>query len=458
MVILKRFARIETLVVLWGMIVLSFTLFSQGMFMDGTVYATVSSHLANGSSSLWQLHFSETLMNPFVEHPPLAIWLESLFHRVFIDSFLSERFYSLFTWMLNALLIMAIWKELKPGSKLSWLPLLLWVSTPLIIWSFSNNMLENTMGIFVSASVWFYLKGMKGKPIPWSLLSGIMLALAFLSKGFVGLFPLALPVLVVLFFGRSLFKQGILGSLMMLFGMALAILPFVLPEDGRAYLLAYFQNQVVGSVESAQTVPHRGQIIIDFFSEMAVPLFLIIVGFLWIRKGEYEQVTEENKRWGYILMLLVLCGVLPIMISLKQRGFYVLTVFPFACISLALFFEGVGKKLNFRWVEKRVKWNGWILGAGLVLLMTSIGSGFSYKRDREVLKSVDEVILLTGEDVTFNCSPSIRQNWGVMAYFSRYGNISMNHNIPGTYELRMSNEALEGDTIIGVFALKKLND
>ena len=47
-------------------------LLANGMFMDGTMYASISRNLAQGLGSFWKLYFSATLYPEFHEHPPLA--------------------------------------------------------------------------------------------------------------------------------------------------------------------------------------------------------------------------------------------------------------------------------------------------------------------------------------------------------------------------------------------------
>ena len=47
-------------------------IFSNGMFLDGLIYSTVSKNLADGIGTFWNPHFSSTFLPDFHEHPPLA--------------------------------------------------------------------------------------------------------------------------------------------------------------------------------------------------------------------------------------------------------------------------------------------------------------------------------------------------------------------------------------------------
>ena len=132
-------------------------LFSDGMFMDGLLYSAISKNLSNNIGSFWDLHLTETLFPHFHEHPPLAFGIQSLFFDVLGENLYTERFYSLLTFFITGLIIVLIWKKItkKDYHSIAWLPLLFWITIPIVTWSAANNMLENTMMIFTSLSVLF---------------------------------------------------------------------------------------------------------------------------------------------------------------------------------------------------------------------------------------------------------------------------------------------------------------
>lgn len=414
--------------------------------MDGTIYAAVASNLSQGNGTFWEMKFSETIMNPFYEHPPLAIWMESIFHRMLGDSFLSERIYSLVLWLINGYLIALIWKELKTTSSIKWIPMLLWMSIPIVVWSFSNNMLENTMGVFVSASVLFFLKGIKGNSTVWNILAGVMLVLAFLSKGFVGLFPFSMPVIYLIIFYReqSIWKH-LLSGLWMMLGFALAALPLVLNNSSFAFITEYFDHQVKNSVENIQTVEHRFKIIEYFTFQTLIPISIGVVVYFIFRKKESNPLT--NRKWSLAFLILSLCGVLPIMISLKQRDFYILTVYPFVVLSVVMYFEN-GFLAFQGWLERKIRKP---LALSLSLLtfgvLLSIGSTQFYKRDAEVVKGTEELNKSEFRGQTFDCSNNIRYDWGVMANLSRFAKISVKVGYKSKYKVMFSEESYPTEKI-----------
>ena len=80
-------------------------LFTEGMFMDGLMYATVAKNLAHGEGSFWFLKFSDTYLTSFHEHPPLIFGLQSLCFNLFGDSVLVERFFSFFTYIISGVFV-----------------------------------------------------------------------------------------------------------------------------------------------------------------------------------------------------------------------------------------------------------------------------------------------------------------------------------------------------------------
>ncbi len=401
------------------------------MFMDGLIYAALANNLAQGNGSFWELSLSETIFNSFREHPPLAIYLESWFHHFFSGSFLSERIYSLFTWIANGFLIVFIWRNFKLPQNLSWTPLLIWVLMPVVFWSFSNNMLENTMGIFISLSVLFFIKSISSPyRFAYLFLLGVSLFLAFLSKGFTGMYTLALPFVFFIFHSKSNynFKRMVFDSLIIL-GILLLCFVFIFSVFPISfdYLVQYFEVQVLHGVSNIQTVGNRFSILLHFTLEILPFIALLfILKFVLKSKVNYENSEKETK-WIRFLILISLLGVIPIMISLKQRSFYILTVYPFVAISIAIYFKSLFEYINQR--LENFKYRSIVtFTLPLVTLGLIIFSSQQIGRDENEIKDIKSIVEITGKNVTICISSEIRYNWSVIAYFSRYGNLSLEEN------------------------------
>ena len=141
------------------------TLIKDGMFMDAVLYTSVSHNLSMGIGSFWFPQFSLhniAGLSSFHEQPPLVFGIQAIFFKLFGDSLYVERFYTFLTMCITALLINMLWKEIyrknEAMRKFGWLPIILWITIPICFWSYSNNMHENTMGIFTLCAVLLIFK------------------------------------------------------------------------------------------------------------------------------------------------------------------------------------------------------------------------------------------------------------------------------------------------------------
>ena len=346
-------------------------LLTRGMFMDGLIYTSVASNMAEGVGSFWHPVYTATQFPDFYEHPPLMMWLLSLWFRLFGTGMMAAKAYSVSVLLLTAALMMGVWKQLGFKLGLGWLPLLMLTLIPDVALAAHNNYLESTMTLFVLASVWLVLRG---KGVGWHALAGLMLAAAFLTKGPTGLFPLALPALLWLFGERRGFGQAAAGTLAMAAGLAapMALLWFCVP-DAQEFLRKYFENQVIGG--SQTLVTSRTYIVKTLFSHTAVVLVVALAAVLFgiLRKSAPWRPTRDSWRRFGLLFALALCGTLPMMVSTKQRAFYLLTVFPFVALAVAALLEPL-----VRYYEKQLQRPAMTIVTVVVLVAAVVTNALHY--------------------------------------------------------------------------------
>ena len=416
-------------------------LLTHSMFMDGILYADIAHNLARGLGSFWDVKLTETLYPHFHEHPPLAFGLQSLWFRLFGDSIYIEKLYSLTTFFITAILIHEIWQMIQAESKkyYSWIALFFWILIPLVTWAAPNNMLENTMMIFTTWAVLHIFLSSKNRRLFHLSMGGILLFLGVLSKGLVALFPLALPFWLFIYERNALsFKRFIADSLVLLVGISISFLIlFVLMPESKISLYAYFTKQIMGSIQSVQTVESRFFILVRLLKEL---LPMIIVSLIVVLIPKKEKISYQNTKWSVVLFLLGLSGVVPIMISMKQSGFYILATFPLFSLSLASFIlpnvEVWVQKVNARSSGFRIfKY----LSIGLVVV--SIGLSLSQVgrmgRDKEKLEDVLVLTRILPKGTTISISNKMEQDWSLHGYMYRYGDISLEVNSPSPFLLTL---------------------
>ena len=399
-------------------------LLTRGMFMDGLIYTSVAANMAEGVGSFWHPVYTATQFPDFYEHPPLMMWLLSLWFRLFGTGMMAAKAYSVAVLLLTAALMVGVWKQLGFKTGLGWLPLLMLTLIPDVALAAHNNYLESTMTLFVLASVWLVLRG---KGVGWHLLAGVMLAAAFLTKGPTGLFPLALPALLWLFGERRGFGQMVLGTLAMALGLAapLTLLWFCVP-DAQEFLRKYFENQVIGG--SQTLVTSRTYIVKTLFSHTAVVLVVALAAVLFgiLRKSAPWRPTRDSWRRFGLLFALALCGTLPMMVSTKQRAFYLLTVFPFVALAVAALLEPL-----VRYYEKQLQRPAMTIVTVVVLVAAVVTNALYYGkpgRDKVMLADMDLIApaLQEGEIVTI--TPDLASNNSLHGYYYFYHHVTLDAN------------------------------
>ncbi len=408
------------------------TLFSHGMFMDGVYYATISRNLAEGIGSFWSPKMTETLANQFHDHPPLVFYLQSLFFRLFGDHHWVERIYSLLTYLIGGGLVIVLWKKVvgEIQKPLYWLPLLLWLTVPKLVWGASNNLLENTMMLFVLGSLIFQIKAIQSKQSYWFFLAGIFLFIGFLAKGVTVFFPLSFPFFYWIF-QRNLKLAHLLKSyVLLLSGTFVPLLLLLLfNSTAMASLTDYFDIQLLQGTSQVTEGKSRFYIIRRVSQELSTMGILAAVFFILNKYYfKYPTVFSENKAWVYTLLATALSGVLPILISLKQSTFYAIPTFPIFSIAFALLIAPVVVK----WIVK-INPNNWqfrlfkalslllIVVSSIALLLPINHVG----RDKTKLKDLRKIIHYVDQASTVGISKELERQWSYYSYLHRYGHISL---------------------------------
>lgn len=421
----------------------SINLFSDGMFLDGLFYASISRNMAEGLGSFWKPHLSNCLLNEFYEHPPLALGMQSLCFRLFGDSIFVERFYSLFTFVIVGYLIVLIWGKFTGDKKSGWIPLFLWIIVNGITWAAANNLLENTMSIFVCFSVLTYLNSFENKRFFWIIISGVSLTLGLLTKGFFCLYIWGVPFLMWLFKREKNFLQMTTDTIILLLSTILPIvLLYFLVPAAQNNMMSYFNSQVLGSIQNVKTVDTRFAIIWKFFTNIIVPLIVaLIIIIIALKKKIEKRLLTVNLKVALMFLAIVFTGILPIMISMKQRVFYIMTVYPLFAVGLAYYLYPV-LKLAIGNIKSEVKgfkiFKVVTIGVVLVSILLSVLQVNRVGRDKAIVNDSKAVIEVVGENTTINICPNMFSIWSLHGYFSRYGNVSLDKNQENICEYYLS--------------------
>jgi 4-amino-4-deoxy-L-arabinose transferase-like glycosyltransferase len=359
--------------------------------------------------------------------------VESLFFRLFGDHYLVEALYSFFTAAAAAALIVLMWRRLTKQhpqlSNLAWLPVFFWLSIPQVSWAYSNNMLENTLTVFMLSSVFFLIKGLMAerRAVFYIIMGALFVCVGVLSKGPLALFPVVVVGLYWLLVRGISFGRTLVFTLIVLTTIAVAAALVWSIEDARTNLTRYFETQLLPSVtgeRGAQANPLK--IVTELLEELApmigVSLILLVVARLR-RLG--RGLSDSPWKLGLFMIAVGAAGSLPVAASSRQNAFYILPSFPFFALGVAL----VVAPLVVAFIQKIPARAGRLLtpATSVILIATlvfAISKGGRHNTNPTLndLRAIGDHV---GRDSVISICPSMAGEWGLFATMARYYNVSL---------------------------------
>ena len=170
-------------------------------------------------------------------------------------------------------------------------------------------------------------------------------------------------------------------------------------------------------------------------------LFLSL--YIYISRNNIQSniITSERISWMILFILLGISGVFPMIISLKQGGFYFLTALPYFSISFVILIIPILNYILNRFSVKRVAIYVFmpalfILYGPFISYSSNIVSPFGgwklnslkyqYERvgrDRLLLDDIKLILMKLPKDAIVNID--FQRHYIIRGYFARHGNISL---------------------------------
>ena len=421
------------------------TLIQDGMFLDAMLYTCVSHNLSHGFGTFWFPQFSHSSFADFpvfLEHPPLVFGIQSLFFRLFGDSMYVERFYTFLTMCTTAFLINLLWRDLfkkeEEIKELSWLPILFWITIPGSIWSYSNNMMENSMAVFDLCAVILILRAAESERTETGklFLAGLFVFLATFSKGVPGFFPVAIPFLHWLIFRKKSAGNIILSTIILL--SAPVIIYFIMLNfpQSKESLQYYVTKRLWVRINDSPVVTNRFYILKNLFTEL-IPQLLFLAIIITAAKIKKVKVPIISYSVRSVLFISIgLAASVPLTFTFVQRGFYLVPSLPFFAIGLSVLIASRISDFKERVIGKKKVYRIFYI-LSIVLFFFSIGFSYSQKgktqRDREMLHDVHAIGDAIPGKSAITVNPDIANTSVLECYFIRYYDISLYIDEPKEY-------------------------
>lgn len=413
---------------------------AHGLGGDGQFYAVLARNLSEGIGNFWVPSFSETLLSGFYEHPPLAIGIQSLFFRIFGDSYLVEKFYSLGTLFIVQLFMVLIWFRLFKNNErlkaLFWLPLLFLILVPTVTHSIGNNVLENTMGVFTIIAMYSLLRSIDNDiNYYWTFFAALMLVFAILAKGPAGSFLLVFYPLYFLTTKSINRKTAIKSTVFHVFSFSLIFGLLLLNDAARDSLTHYFNGQLMGAIKNGRGMAKDSHFyIVGELLKDLLPLFIILVlMYAFKRKNIKFNYDAQVLKIALLFLVLGLSASIPSMISLKQNVTYIVTCYPYFAIGFAILVMMMSD--NSKGKKQGVSNSAKVLSIMSIVAIFSV-LVFSFSANERVLKQknyyYDAKIIskyLTAQTVIGLCSKPMFP-WDIHSFFARYYRVSLDYNAP----------------------------
>jgi 4-amino-4-deoxy-L-arabinose transferase-like glycosyltransferase len=353
--------------------------------------------------------------------------------KVFGTGFYIERIYSVLCIIASMVLTAIIYR--KMGLKQGFIPLLFMIAIPLFSWCAVNNLIENTLLVFVLLSVLFYFLSLSNRRVLYLVLSGLSLAIGFATKGFVAFFPLSLPIIHWITMRKYDFKRAVVDTAIIVMASVLPLIIIILSVDElRLYFSAYLDDQVLLSlspVSKERNVDSRWHIIYLFLREIIPICVMVIIYFLIAKRKAILPSLTNNKREGLMMILLSLTAVLPMAISMKQNTFYLLPALPFVAMGAAAFID---KSVDRLLSVIDIKGKSFALFKYLFLILLGAACGMciyfsgSYSRDKELLTDMEKICEHLPAKTIVYMPKEMETEYSLIAYYARYYKVYLGFN------------------------------
>ncbi len=457
----------------------------EGMFFDGLLYASIGRNISIGVGDFWHPIISASYTTPqhinsiyFFGHPPLAFGIISFFYKILGDHWWVEKLFCVIVWIITVFLVRKLWLQSGIYKNWWWLVLIVWQMSPAVLWSYPYFILDNLMAVFsLSAAciLSYELSAMSYEPsgkqeklkVHTSKLIAvcILLHLAFLTKGPVGMYPLAIPLLYYFCFDRkNVFRKGFIYSAILTFSTASSLFCWYFYPPACDFFQNYFHTQLMSSItENEHTVQYTFRdytLLYENIGLTLIPIAVVVLPILFLGKysNKLKLVFEgEQKRWALFYLLVALSGSLPMAISHKTSWYYLLPCSPFFAFAGIMLIAPslvdssqltVDRKkpptVNRQLSTVNYCVNLFIVGV-IVFCCTRFGK---IEREENLILDIRKLENIFPKSATITVNNEMMNDYEIHGYFQRYGRwqlatLNPNSKMILTKKVKTTNEEID---------------
>ena len=286
---------------------------------------------------------------PFWEKPPLFFWIQALSMKIFGINEFASRFPNILVGIISILSLNFVGRK-EISNQFGFIWGLVYIGSLLPHFYFKTGIIDPLFNLFIFLSLYCFYKYKKDFKVINLILTAILAALAFLTKGPVAVLIIGLIIIIFIVFNRKTFKfrlLHILFSILLFFAIvSIWFLSEILNGGGMALFNEFiaYQIRLFTQSEAGHGQPFYYHFIVLFFG--CFPISLIAFPYL-LKKRIFIQDTENTKKLYFLNFLLFWVVLILFSITTTKIVHYSsLCYFPLSFIAAFIIYKNVKEKRN----------------------------------------------------------------------------------------------------------------
>ena len=341
--------------------------------------------ILTGNYSRVQIDFK-----PFWEKPPLFFWMQAAAMHLFGINEFAARFPNACIGVLTLLTLFLIGKKLRDNTfGFIWALMYLGAFTPHLY--FKSGIIDPTFNLFIFLGIYFFFRAKiePKKSMPNTLLAGVFIGLAILTKGPVG--GLIWGLTVFFYLVTTKFKQSIKWKEVLVFGISCVLVASIWFANELVNNGFWFINEFITYQIRLFSTPDAGHGQPFYYHFVVVLIGCFPISIFAIRAFTYNHAKIDNaltELSTFVPWMKTTFWVVMILFSIvttKIVHYSSMTYFPVSFLAA---------KFLYDWLNERVTWNKWvsfgILSIGFILSLVLAAVPFVGMHTQEIIPYIKD--------------------------------------------------------------------
>ncbi len=341
--------------------------------------------ILTGNYSRVQIDFK-----PFWEKPPLFFWMQAVAMHLFGINEFAARFPNACIGVLTLLTLFLIGKKLRNNTfGFIWALMYLGAFTPHLY--FKSGIIDPTFNLCIFLGIYFFFRAKiePKKSMPNTLLAGVFIGLAILTKGPVG--GLIWGLTVFFYLVTTKFKQSIKWKEILVFGISCVLVASIWFANELVNNGFWFINEFITYQIRLFSTPDAGHGQPFYYHFVVVLIGCFPISIFAIRAFTYNHAKIDNaltELSTFVPWMKTTFWVVMILFSIvttKIVHYSSMTYFPVSFLAA---------KFLYDWLNERVTWNKWvsfgILSIGFILSLVLAAVPFVGMHTQEIIPYIKD--------------------------------------------------------------------